>query len=86
MAAAALLAAARDATPEQRAFYLAQYNAIWTFCWRHFVDHEHGSWFRLIGPDLEKLEVRKCPPGKVDYHCTGMCYDSERALRRLGFA
>ena len=80
-AAAALLAHAPGIDAEGRAFYLAQYDRIWRLSWAHFVDHRHGSWFRVLGADLSAVDDLKCPPGKVDYHATGLCYDAAEAFQ-----
>jgi mannose/cellobiose epimerase-like protein (N-acyl-D-glucosamine 2-epimerase family) len=55
--------------------FLRQYREIWRFSWRHMVDHRHGGWFRIVGDDGRKLEDTKSPPGKVDYHTMGACWD-----------
>jgi mannose/cellobiose epimerase-like protein (N-acyl-D-glucosamine 2-epimerase family) len=58
-----------------RAEYWAWYDAIWAYSWKHFVDHEHGAWYRLLGPDNRKVSNEKSPAGKVDYHTMGACYE-----------
>ncbi len=70
LAAAALLA---DATGEAR--YWDWYDRIWRYCWEHFVDHQHGAWFRILAPDNGKVTDLKSPAGKVDYHNMGACYE-----------
>jgi len=55
--------------------FLRQYREIWRFSWRHMIDHQHGAWFRILGADGRKLEDTKSPPGKVDYHTMGACWD-----------
>ena len=57
------------------ATFLDQYDAIWAWSWRHLVDHEQGGWFRIVAADGRKLEPTKSPPGKVDYHTMGACWD-----------
>lgn len=54
---------------------LAQYQALWRWSWEHLVDHQHGAWFRVVSADGRKLETTKSPPGKVDYHTMGACWD-----------
>jgi hypothetical protein len=63
VAAAALLANAADKAGDAalRDSWLAWYDKIIALCWAHFVDHKLGSWFRVLGPNLEKLDDRKCP-------------------------
>jgi mannose/cellobiose epimerase-like protein (N-acyl-D-glucosamine 2-epimerase family) len=70
LAAAALLGAR---TGNQA--YWDWYDRIWAYSWTHFVDHEHGAWYRILGPANEKLTDEKSPAGKVDYHTMGACYE-----------
>ena len=76
LAAAALLA---DRTGEQR--YWDWYERIWAYSWTHFVDHEHGAWYRILGPDNRKLTDEKSPAGKTDYHTMGACYEVLNVLK-----
>ena len=75
-AAAALLALR---TGEES--YWRWYDRIWGHAWQHFVDHEHGAWYRILAPDNAKLTDEKSPAGKTDYHTMGACYDVLRGLR-----
>ncbi len=75
MAAAALLA---RRTGEPR--YWDAYDAMWRYCWQHFVDHDQGAWFRVLSADNFNLTREKSPAGKVDYHDIGACFDVWRAL------
>ncbi|MBK1688008.1 AGE family epimerase/isomerase [Rubrivivax gelatinosus] len=59
------------------------YDRIWAYVWRHFVDHEHGAWYRILGPDNRRLTDEKSPAGKTDYHDMGACWDVLRALGAL---
>ena len=34
----------------------------------------------MLGADFEAVDDLKCPPGKVDYHATGLCYDAADAF------
>ena len=70
LAAAALLGAR---TGDQA--YWDWYDRIWAYSWEQFVDHEHGAWYRILGPANEKLTDEKSPAGKVDYHTMGACYE-----------
>jgi mannose/cellobiose epimerase-like protein (N-acyl-D-glucosamine 2-epimerase family) len=70
LATAALLGAR---TGEQS--YWTWYDRIWAYSWEHFVDHQHGAWYRILGPANEKLTDEKSPAGKVDYHTMGACYE-----------
>ncbi|WP_047193558.1 AGE family epimerase/isomerase [Caldimonas brevitalea] len=58
-----------------RAEYWRWYDRLWAYCWQHWVDHEHGAWFRILTRDNRKLTDEKSPAGKVDYHTTGACYE-----------
>jgi mannose/cellobiose epimerase-like protein (N-acyl-D-glucosamine 2-epimerase family) len=70
LAAAALLGARTEDDA-----YWTWYERIWAYSWEHFVDHEHGAWYRILGPANEKLTDEKSPAGKVDYHTMGACYE-----------
>ncbi|MDB5748322.1 MAG: N-acylglucosamine 2-epimerase [Massilia sp.] len=78
LAAAAVLAVR---TGEPR--FWDWYGRIWEYCWAHMVDHEHGAWYRILGPDNRKLSDEKSPAGKTDYHTMGACYE---VLQVLGSA
>ena len=70
MAAAAVLAVR---TGDER--YWQWYDRIWAYCWGHFVDHQHGAWFRILYRDNRNTTREKSNAGKVDYHNMGACYD-----------
>jgi mannose/cellobiose epimerase-like protein (N-acyl-D-glucosamine 2-epimerase family) len=56
--------------------YLEQYNALWDYCWTHFVDHEFGAWFRVLTGANQKYSNQKSEAGaKCDYHSLGACFD-----------
>lgn len=63
---------------------LAQYDdwyaRLWAYAWAHFVDHQHGAWYRILGPDNRKLTDKKSPAGKTDYHTMGACHEVLRVL------
>ena len=80
LAAAALLAL-RTGDPT----YADWYERLWAYAWEHFVDHQHGAWYRILGPENAKLTDKKSPAGKTDYHTMGACYDVLAALDRAGF-
>lgn len=69
-AAAALLG---KRTGEPR--YWDWYARIWDYCWSHFVDHQHGAWYRILASDNSKVTDEKSPAGKTDYHTMGACYE-----------
>lgn len=78
LAAAAWLAVRLD-----DARYWGWYERLWAYVWRHFVDHEHGAWYRILGADNRKITDEKSPAGKTDYHDMGACWDVLRALGAL---
>ena len=77
IAAAALLAAR---THDAR--YSREYDRIWDYAWRHFIDHQHGAWYRILDRDNRKYSDEKSPAGKTDYHTMGACYEVLALLRR----
>jgi mannose/cellobiose epimerase-like protein (N-acyl-D-glucosamine 2-epimerase family) len=60
------------------------YERLWAYSWQHFVDHEHGAWYRILGPDNRKLSDEKSPAGKTDYHTMGACHEVLLALDLAG--
>lgn len=56
------------------------YDKIWAYAWQHFVDHQHGAWFRQLSPSNGRLDDNKSPAGKTDYHTMGACQDVLAAL------
>lgn len=55
--------------------YWCWYDRIWDYSWRHFVDHKHGAWYRILTNDNKKYSDEKSPAGKVDYHTMGAAYE-----------
>jgi len=55
--------------------YRKDYHDLWRYCWDHFVDHDHGAWFRVLTRAGRKVDHLKSPPGKTDYHTVGVCWD-----------
>ena len=70
LAAAALLA---KRTGDEK--YWQWYERIWDYSWKHFVDHQHGAWYRILARDNRKYSDEKSPAGKTDYHTMGACYE-----------
>ena len=70
LAAAALLA---KRTGDEK--YWKWYERIWDYSWKHFVDHKHGAWYRILTRDNRKYSDEKSPAGKTDYHTMGACYE-----------
>jgi mannose/cellobiose epimerase-like protein (N-acyl-D-glucosamine 2-epimerase family) len=64
-----------------QAVYWGWYDRLWDYCWRHWVDHRHGAWFRILEPNNVKTTDEKSPAGKVDYHTTGACWAILPALQ-----
>lgn len=81
-AAAAAMLAQRTGKSQ----YWDWYQRLWTYSWTHFIDHEHGAWFRILDRENRKLSDEKSPAGKVDYHTMGACYDILTVLERASHA
>jgi len=60
--------------------YWDWYQRIWAYAWEHFIDHEHGAWYRILSPSNAKITDEKSPAGKTDYHTMGACQDVLAAL------
>jgi len=73
--AESLAAAAVLATRTGDDKYWTWYDKIWAYSWEHFVDHQHGAWYRILRGDNGKITAEKSPAGKVDYHTMGACYE-----------
>ena len=71
LAAAALLA---KRTGDDK--YWQWYERIGDYSWKHFVDHRHGAWYRILSRDNRKYSNEKSPAGKTDYHTMGACYEA----------
>ena len=78
--AESLAAAALLALRTGKAAYWTWYEKLWAYCWRHFVDHREGAWFRILDAANLNHTREKSPAGKVDYHNIGACFDVLRAL------
>ncbi|RDI97595.1 AGE family epimerase/isomerase [Dyella solisilvae] len=79
LAAAALLHA-RTGLAEYDEWYVK----LWDYAWRHFVDHRHGAWYRILTRDNRKMDDEKSPAGKTDYHTMGACYEVLELVREGG--
>ncbi len=79
LAAAALLHARTG-----QAKYDAWYEKLWEYSWKHFVDHQHGAWYRILTVDNRKYSDEKSPAGKTDYHTMGACYEVMEFIRAGG--
>ncbi|WP_280150563.1 AGE family epimerase/isomerase [Piscinibacter sp. XHJ-5] len=78
--AESLAAAALLAVRTGEGGYWDWYDRLWDYSWRHFVDHRHGAWYRILTPDNRKYSDEKSPAGKTDYHTMGACYEVLAAL------
>jgi mannose/cellobiose epimerase-like protein (N-acyl-D-glucosamine 2-epimerase family) len=79
--AESIAAAARLAQASGDAGYWQWYDRLWDYSWTHFVDHEHGAWYRILDRANRKLSREKSPAGKTDYHTMGACHDVLQLLR-----
>jgi len=61
--------------------YWERYDQLWRYAWQHFVDHEHGAWFRILDRENRKYSDEKSPAGKTDYHTMGACYEVLNVVR-----
>jgi len=77
LAAAALLSAR---TGDLR--HVDDYDKLWAYAWRFFVDHEHGAWYRILDHENRKYSEEKSPAGKTDYHTMGACHEVLALIRR----
>jgi mannose/cellobiose epimerase-like protein (N-acyl-D-glucosamine 2-epimerase family) len=62
--------------------YWDWYDQAWAYTDVHFVDHQHGAWYRVLDLTGERYDNRKSPPSKTDYHPLSACYEVLRSLRR----
>jgi mannose/cellobiose epimerase-like protein (N-acyl-D-glucosamine 2-epimerase family) len=60
--------------------YWDWYDRIWDYSWAHFVDHQHGAWYRILTHDNRKYSDEKSPAGKTDCRTMGACYEVLRAV------
>jgi mannose/cellobiose epimerase-like protein (N-acyl-D-glucosamine 2-epimerase family) len=82
--AESIAAAARLAQRTGEGRYWQWYERLWAYAWRHFVDHQHGAWYRILDRANRKYSDEKSPAGKTDYHTMGACYDLLHVLRHGG--
>lgn len=80
LAAAARLAFQANSDADKNRYW-AWYQRIWAYAWEHFVDHEHGAWYRILNRENRKYSDEKSPAGKTDYHTMGACYEVLSVLR-----
>ncbi|MCY4542069.1 MAG: AGE family epimerase/isomerase [Rhodobacteraceae bacterium] len=75
-----LAAAALLAIKTQNDDYWLWYDRAWSYADRHFVDHKHGGWYRVLDRNGKRYSDRKSPPAKTDYHPVSACYEVLQAL------
>ncbi|WKB52706.1 AGE family epimerase/isomerase [Eleftheria terrae] len=75
MAAAALLGQ-RTGLP----VYWRWFDKLWSYMWDYLIDHEHGAYHHMLGPDNRPVGNDKSPTGKTDYHTLGTVYVALTAL------
>jgi mannose/cellobiose epimerase-like protein (N-acyl-D-glucosamine 2-epimerase family) len=66
--------------PERSQRYREDCRRLWAYADAHFIDHQHGAWYRVLSRDNRKLSDEKSPAGKVDYHTLGACWEMLRIL------
>jgi mannose/cellobiose epimerase-like protein (N-acyl-D-glucosamine 2-epimerase family) len=79
--AESIAAAARLALRSGDPRYWEWYERLWTYAWRHFVDHRYGAWYRILDRANRRYSDEKSPAGKTDYHTMGACHDVLQVLR-----
>jgi len=84
IATAALLVAAEagsEGQAEAARRHRQCYDALWAYCWQHFVDHTFGGWFQKLTVDNKRYTNEKVTSGfKCDYHTIMSCIEALRAF------
>jgi mannose/cellobiose epimerase-like protein (N-acyl-D-glucosamine 2-epimerase family) len=62
--------------------HVDDYDKLWAYTWRNFVDHEYGAWYRVLDRENNKMSDEKSPAGKTDYHTMGACHEVLALIRR----
>jgi mannose/cellobiose epimerase-like protein (N-acyl-D-glucosamine 2-epimerase family) len=62
--------------------HVDDYDKLWAYAWRNFVDHEYGAWYRILDRENGKMSDEKSPAGKTDYHTMGACHEVLALIRR----
>ncbi|MEE3895535.1 AGE family epimerase/isomerase [Priestia megaterium] len=63
--------------------YWKAYDALFSYCQKHFIDHTHGGWYQLLNQQNERYSSKKSPAPKADYHPVAACYQTLIALNSL---
>lgn len=67
--------AARLAVETKEEKYWVWYDRIWQYAWQNMIDHDYGAWYRILTKENNKIDAKKSPVGKTDYHTMGACYE-----------
>ncbi len=83
LTAAALLANRMERAGDTpfAARYWNDYDRLWAYSWKHFVDHKWGAWYRILTRDNRQYSDEKNPTSKTDYHTMGACYEVLNVVR-----
>ncbi|CAE7821193.1 yihS [Symbiodinium sp. CCMP2592] len=56
--------------------YIEKYVCLWQYCWKHWVDHEHGGWlcFKMSRSNERTNDEKAIAGGKCDYHTLVSCH------------
>ncbi|MFS0902456.1 AGE family epimerase/isomerase [Priestia aryabhattai] len=60
--------------------YWKAYDALFSYCQKHFIDHTYGGWYQLLNQQNERYSSKKSPAPKTDYHPVAACYQTLIAL------
>ena len=61
--------------------YWDWYDRVWTYADAHFVDHDHGAWYRILDRDGRKYSNEKSPAAKADYHPLAACFEVLQSMK-----
>ncbi|MEQ8780320.1 MAG: AGE family epimerase/isomerase [Roseibium album] len=64
--------------------YWGWYDRAWAYADRHFVDHDHGGWYRVLDQSGTRYSNQKSPASKTDYHPLSACFEVLEAYRNVG--
>ena len=73
-------AAAMLANVTENAAYWDWYDRVWSYADKHFVDHKHGAWYRILDSNGRKYSNEKSPAAKADYHPLAACCEVLHSL------
>lgn len=76
-----LAAAALLANTTGKPDYWDWYGRVWAYADAHFVDHEHGAWYRILDQSGRKLSNEKSPASKTDYHPLAACFEVLQSMK-----